>query len=68
MELFQGGYISVGDRNPHVVEITGDYGFDYAEVVAKLEFHEAVLPPRVGGGGASTDQRMEQFFVQKELS
>lgn len=40
IELFQGGYISIGERNPHVIETTGDYGFDYAEMTAKLEFYE----------------------------
>lgn len=49
-ELFDGGYIRIGDRCPHVLETKGDIGFDFAEVTAKLQFFEA--PARRSGSAA----------------
>lgn len=45
--LFRGGYIQIGGRAPHVTEVSGDYGLDYAEVTAKLEFYEISTSRRV---------------------
>lgn len=63
MELFQGGYITIGERNPHVTEVTGDYGFDYAEVTAKLEFYEQSVSKRAAG---DLKALMEQFHTKFE--
>lgn len=41
MALFAGGWVQIGARAPHVTALTGDYGFDYAEVTASLRWHEA---------------------------
>lgn len=40
MALFGHGYFPVGDRNPHVDTIRGDYGYDYAEVFVFISFTE----------------------------
>lgn len=48
VELFEGGYIQVGGRCPHVLEVTGDFGFDYAEATAKLEFFDTADDRRAG--------------------
>lgn len=58
MELFEGGYIQIGERAPHVLEVTGDYGLDYAEVTAKLRFHEQSPSPRAA---ADAKALMEEF-------
>lgn len=49
VELFYGGYIVIGDRSPHVTEVTGDYGLDYAEATAKLEFYEQSVSKGAAG-------------------
>lgn len=41
MALFAGGYVQIGERCPHVTALTGDYGFDYAEVSVALTWREA---------------------------
>jgi hypothetical protein len=41
MALFAGGYVQIGARCPRVTALTGDYGFDYAEVIATLGWNEA---------------------------
>lgn len=55
-QLFQGGYIQVGERCPHVLEITTDYGYDYVEVTAKLEFYD----PSVARGSIGNDVPLMQ--------
>lgn len=61
MELFYGGYIAIGDRDPHVTEVTGDYGLDYAEVTAKLEFFEPSVFHSAAGGAKET---MNQIYTK----
>lgn len=61
MELFYGGYITIGNRDPHITEVTGDYGLDYAAVTVKLEFFEQSLS-RGAAGGAT--EMMEQFHTK----
>lgn len=61
MELFEGGYIAIGDRCPHVTEATSDYGFDYADVVASLLLFEQTDPFRSSGGAKDL---MEDFHTK----
>lgn len=61
LELFEGGYILLGDRAPHVAELTGDYGFDYAEVTAKLSYHEVRQRGSHPAGSPAGSSIMENF-------
>lgn len=40
MALFGRGHFRVGNRNPHVDTLRGDYGYDYAEVTVSVSFTE----------------------------
>ncbi len=61
MELFEDGYIHVGGRCPHVLKVSGNYGYDYAEVTAKLEFYDAYVSPRAS---QSAQSMMGQFHTK----
>ncbi len=62
-ELFRGGYIQIEGRCPHVTEVSADYGLDYAEVTAKLEFFEPSADRR--NSGTATRPLMERFSVSR---
>lgn len=63
LELFEGGYIQVGGRRPHVLEATGDFGYDYAEATAKLEFFDVA---ETGRAAESSGPYMENFHTKFE--
>lgn len=66
MELFEGGYIQVGERCPHVLEATGDFGFDYAEVTAKLEFFDQSISRRTGQAARELMQHINTRVDKEE--
>jgi len=55
--LFGAGAVPIGDRWPEVVKLSGDYGLDYAEVKAVLEWEEA----RRAATGSEERPLMEVF-------
>lgn len=66
LEFFEGGYIQVGGRCPHVLEATGDFGFDYAEVTAKLEFFDQSVSRRTGQAARELMQHINTRFDKEE--
>lgn len=59
MNLFYCGYVPVGERNPHIEKLSGEYQYDYFEVDMILQWGE------MNDGDGEALPLMQEFYLNK---